>query len=89
MWLFMIGLIIALSGVILIAGTKKDKWDFLGIMAILFGGMLMGLYIGTDGEDDTPSALDVYRGKTELQITEVMRDTVVIQRDTVVVFINK
>lgn len=87
--LFVIGLIIALLGVILIAGTKNDKWEFLGIMAILSGGMLMGLYIKNNEKDETPTALDVYRGKTELEITEVVRDTVVIKKDTVVVFINK
>lgn len=88
MCLFVIGFLIAMCGVILIA-VSKDKWDFFGILAVLLGGMLMGLYIGTDGEDETPSALDVYRGRTELEITEVVRDTVVIKRDTVVVFIDK
>lgn len=83
--LCVIGFLIAICGVILISGFK-DKWDFLGIMMVSIGCMLIGLYIGTDGEDETPTALDVYRGKTELEITEVKKDTVIISRDTTVVF---
>lgn len=33
-----------------------------------------------------PSAIDVYRGKTTLEITETIRDSVVIDRDSVVVW---
>lgn len=86
MWLFMIGLIIAVCGIILIVGAKKDKWEILGIMAILFGGMLMGLSTSENIKSKSPTALDVYRGKTELEITEVKKDTVIINRDTTVVF---
>lgn len=33
-----------------------------------------------------PSAIDVYRNKTTLEITETVRDSVVIDRDSVVVW---
>ena len=36
-----------------------------------------------------PYAIDVYRGKTTLQITETIRDSVVIDRDSVVVWKQK
>ena len=36
--------------------------------------------------DKEPKAIDVYRGKTELKINEEIIDSVVVSRDTIVVF---
>lgn len=44
-----------------------------------------GMAIGVMG-DTSPSAIDVYRGKTQLQITETTSSGKVIQRDSTVVY---
>ena len=35
---------------------------------------------------ETPSAIDVYRGRTELEITMIIRDSTIVSRDSIVVF---
>lgn len=54
---------------------------FLGIIS----GIIIGMVFITLGDDKYPTALDVYKGKTTLEIT--YRDGVAI--DSVVVFKNK
>ena len=45
-------------------------------------GVLVYEYI----HKETPSAIDVYRGKTELEITMIIRDSTIVSRDSIVVF---
>lgn len=87
-WGYVIGILLSSAGVIMLA-SRREKWEFLGFLLTYIGGIVVGATMVLRVESESPSALDVYRGKTELEITEVMRDTVVIQRDTVVVFIDK
>lgn len=44
--------------------------------------------IGATIPDCTMKPIDVYRGKTELQITETKIDTMIVKRDSVVVWKN-
>lgn len=56
--------------------------SFVGALLVLLGGIFLGLWLS----DNRITPLDVYRGKTELKIIETKIDTVVIKRDTIVVF---
>lgn len=87
----MIGLIICLSVFILafgfiasICGNEYCTWFFELIaigLAICLGGA-----IETYQHMDEPKAIDVYRGNTKLEITETVKDSIVIDRDSVVTF---
>lgn len=70
-----------------VANNKQDRQCsiigiFLGIALFMIG------YISYDNKDN-PTPIDVYRGKTELKITETKVDSVVVKRDTVVVWKEK
>ena len=86
-WEYVIGILLSSAGAIILA-FRREKWEFLGFLLTYIGGIVVGATMALRVESESPSALDVYRGKTELEITEVVRDTVVIKRDTVVVFIK-
>lgn len=52
----------------------------------LFVGALLLLIVFTPAESCPPTAIDVYRGKTELEITSVNgmpRDTIVVWKDAI------
>ena len=53
----------------------------LFLLSSLFG-VLVYDYI----HKETPSAIDVYRGRTELEITKIIRDSTIVSRDSIVVF---
>ncbi len=53
-------------------------------LAICIGGIIECYHRSYE-----PSAIDVYRGNTTLEIKEITRDSVVIERDTIVIFKNK
>lgn len=57
------------------------------ISGVVFG-ILIGLFI-SPYRTDIPQAIDVYRGRTELEITGVYRDSVFVVKDSVVVFKDK
>lgn len=80
-----IGIIFCLFGTILIA-RYDDSHEFFGVILTIIGGMVIGWMTS---EYTNEKALDVYRCKTDLEITEVVRDTVVIKIDTVVVWKDK
>lgn len=74
----------SLASAIIISNWKAD----------IFGGvgMFIGFVIAAIGAvipDPNMKPIDVYRGKTELKITETKIDSVVIKRDTVVVWKEK
>ena len=86
---YVIGILLSSAGVVMLA-HRREKWEFLGFLLTHIGGIVVGTTMVLRVESESPTALDVYRGRTELEITEVVRDTVVIKRDTVVVvFIDK
>lgn len=85
-WLYVIVIILSFIGIIIIA-SKSEKLEFIGILLLFLSGMVAG--ITTVLEPDSPAALDVYRGNTKLVTIETVRDTVVIKRDTFVVWKDK
>lgn len=83
--LFILILIISFS----IVAYKKsiDKKIFLESTACLFIlSSMFGVLVYTCICKDVPSAIDVYRGKTKLEITETIRDSTLVSRDSIVVF---
>lgn len=64
-----------------------NKYNFLlraiclSLLSYIFGILAYG-YI----HKETPSAIDVYRGRTELEITMIIRDSTIVSRDSIVVF---
>ncbi len=82
MWvLFVIGLIILLVGLFLIGTERKNAAFIFGVIgAYIVSGAVIMLSGG-----EKPTAMDVYQGKTTLEIT--YKDGVPI--DSVVVFKNK
>ena len=65
--------------------TKKEGTRGVTSSIIWALGILCGYLIGLITVDDEPTALDVYRGNTELKITSVND----IPTDTIVVFKEK
>lgn len=82
MWiLFTIGLIILLVGLFLQCIERKDAAFIFGVIgAYIISGAVFAL-----SKDSKPTAMDVYQGKTTLEIT--YKDGV--PTDSVVVFKNK
>jgi membrane-bound ClpP family serine protease len=82
MWiLFTIGLIILLVGLFLLCAERKGTAFMFGVIgAYIISGAVLML-----SEDSKPTAMDVYQGKTTLEIT--YKDGVPV--DSVVVFKNK
>lgn len=64
-----------------------NKYNFLlraiclFLLSYIFAVLVYG-YINKE----TPSAIDVYRGRTELEITMIIRDSTIVSRDSIVVF---
>lgn len=89
----MIGIIILLIIIIIliiIACTVKSKDAALFfIVIIVFLSICFGAAITDYGNINNPKAIDVYRGNTTLEITEIVKDSIVISKDTVVIFKTK
>lgn len=79
-----IGLFVLLNYVVLKA-DNATKFDYYFVSCITTCGVLLLISIYVLQFNPTPSALDVYRGNTELKITSVNG----VPTDTVVVFKNK
>lgn len=78
-----VGLILCFAGVTTIYLTTKED-DFISFFAILF--IVLGvLFLRDYVEQDHPTAMDVYQGKTTLEIT--YKDGVAV--DSTVVFKQK
>ena len=78
--LIIIGLIMLTIGIICLCKDKSDVAFLFGVMGayILSGGILMRQ------ESCKPTAMDVYKGKTTLEITYkdgVPRDSIVVFKD--------
>lgn len=71
--------IVFLGAVLICIASEGSAAGLTGTILVFLGGML--LFHGMD-EEDKPSAMDVYQGKTTLEIT--YRDGVPV--DSVVVF---
>lgn len=88
----MIGLIVLFILLIIIfaiwnfASYLYEDMRFITLIFIILLSVCLGIVIKTNSNTDKPDAIDVYRGNTQLEITETVRDSVVVSRDTVVVF---
>lgn len=78
-------ILFSIIALIIICARSTSKINDLApifISTLVVGTFLLATYILSQD----PSALDVYRGKTELQITYKVQGLDTLQRDTVVVF---
>ena len=66
------------------SGYKKESLGFAICLFLL--SSLLQVFVHANIHKDTPSAIDVYRGKTKLEITETTRYSTVVSRDSIVVF---
>lgn len=87
----LIGFIVVLVVICIIWNYfANDKYfRTLSVVFVAFISVCLGGVIETYQHIDEPKAIDVYRGNTTLEITEVVKDSVVVSRDTVVVFKTK
>lgn len=79
--LFVIGVIMLIVGLILLCAECKDVAFIFGVL----GGYIISGAVLMLSSDSKPTAMDVYQGKTTLEIT--YKDGVPV--DSVVVFKNK
>lgn len=57
-------------------------YTIVTILCLIFSAALM-----SNNEDKQPTALDVYRGKTELKVKQtIINDSIVEQTDSIVIF---
>ena len=90
MELLVFSCIIVIYGIVSIFTAKDSSEDrLIYITSIFIGamGIIISLIILFTTKDIKP--IDVYRGKTELKITETKIDSVVVKRDTLVVWKEK
>ena len=85
MWIFWTIVLSVAATLLLIYSSTDDGWQ--GFAGQLFAYLVVAitLIVGINTSEPMPTALDVYRGNTELKITSVNG----IPTDTVVVFKNK
>lgn len=81
-WLGMIGAIISVGVMVFFAWLDNDSVEYLMWGGICLMGLFASLYVIVESIAPSPTALDVYRGKTTLEIT--YRDSIAI--DTTVVY---
>ena len=75
-------LTIIVGGIVICFLGDDDSITLLGVMICICGGVLLGLSVAEIKQKKVPTAIDVYRGKTTLEIT--YKDSIAI--DSVVVF---
>ena len=78
-----VGLILGCAGITIIYLTTKED-DFISFFAILFIAIGV-LFLRDSAEQNHPTAMDVYQGKTTLEIT--YKDGVAV--DSTVIFKQK
>ena len=81
-WLGIIGAIISVGVMVFFAWLDNDSVGYLILGGICLMGLFASLYVIVESIAPSPTALDVYRGKTTLEIT--YRDSVAI--DSTVVY---
>jgi hypothetical protein len=79
-----IGMVLITSIILVIVGIKEKDWSYV-IMGSIFTIICIVCVVATMLASPEPTALDVYRGLTELEITSVNG----VPKDTVVVYKNK
>lgn len=63
---------------------KGESLNFAICLSLI--SSILGAFVCANIHKSAPLAIDVYRGKTELEITETTRDSTVVSRDSIVVF---
>ena len=81
-WLGIIGVIISIGVMVFFAFLDNDSAEYLMWGGLCIMALLASLYVIVESIAPSPTALDVYRGKTTLEIT--YRDSVAI--DSTVVY---
>lgn len=85
--LFIIGIVLFGIGLLCILRISYKSKSKLSEGAMLFVMLLLlGVILIIEGTDTSPSLIDVYRGKTDLQITYKVVGADTLQRDTLVVW---
>lgn len=80
-WILIFGILFLIIGLVF---TVFDD-AFLESFFLFAGTWLVSAYVFSQNDSDKPQAIDVYRGKTTLEIT--YRDSVAV--DSLVIFKNK
>jgi len=86
--LVFIGICLIVSIIAFIGGIKAGEWFLIiygGILMIALSAIEISIISEINNIPPEPTALDVYRGLTELEITSVNG----VPKDTVVVFKNR
>lgn len=78
--------ILAIIASVLIYINIHEEYSTVDSLVLNFGIFISGVLVGVLIPGREPSAIDVYRGKTQLQITETTSSGKVIQRDSTVVY---
>ena len=88
-----IGISLILVAILLIIGIllydTDNNYDCIIPTGIICGGitLILGIFVIVDSySGPNPKAIDVYRGNTELQITQKVVNNVVVSQDTTVVW---
>ena len=81
-WLGIIGAIISVGIIVFFVLLDNDSAEYLLWGGICIMSLVASLYVIVESIAPTPTAIDVYRGKTTLEIT--YRDSVAV--DSVVVY---
>lgn len=75
--------------------TKNIKNDsaFVGVFGLTIVVSVLSFAFGVITNDiksnDVPRAIDVYRGNTDLKVTTITENGVVVEQDSVVIFKNE
>ena len=85
MWIFWTIILGIAAVLLLLYSCTSDGWQGLAGQLFAYLVVAVTLIVGIKTSDPTPTALDVYRGNTELKITSVNG----VPTDTIVVFKNK
>lgn len=85
MWIFWTILLGIVTTLLLFYSLTGDGWQGIAGQLYVWCFLAVILIVGINTLEPTPTALDVYRGNTELEITSVNG----VPTDTVVVFKNK
>lgn len=84
MWIFWTAFLVTIGVILMIYSWTGDGWQGTAGMCSIFL-LLIAINMSSTHINPKPTALDVYRGNTELRITSVNG----VPTDTVVVFKNK
>ena len=86
MWIFWTIILSVVTVLFLLYSVTGEGW-IKGVAGQLYAWCFLAVFliVGINISEPTPTALDVYRGNTELKITSVNG----VPTDTVVVFKNK